>query len=413
MERVMTTIGVALLGLAGCFFAGIIGTFVILFTSDHPLFYTVIFYIVLLILEIAFILSSFENILHHPLFNKLLIGCLAGCIVAAAGYKAYTLYDQNMVAISVQDIDLQKYEPFRTEQPSMIASLGRSPSYHLDKGDAVPRLDGATALYPVYSAFVQTVYPKEAASYDPHDQKSVVRGSGTGSAYERLIAGNTDIIFAAAPSSGQEQLAERNNLELHLTPIGYEAFVFFVNKDNPVSNLTSDQIKEIYTGHITNWKQVGGKNESIQAFQRPEDSGSQAMLRKWMGSEQPMTPPVDSVASGMGGIMDKVADYHNYTNAIGYSFHFFATTMNPNTEIKLLSVDGVYPDSKSIASGTYTLITPFYAVTKHKLSKDSKDSASTTAVSSNPHIQPFLTWIVSPEGQELIKKTGYFPLQAQ
>ena len=170
MERVMTTIGLALLGLAGCVFAGIIGTVVIGFTSDHPLFYTVIFYIVLLILEIALILSSFENILHHPLFNRLLIVCLAGCIVAAASYKGYTLYDQSMVAVSVQDIDLQQYQPFQTEQqPSLVASLGRTSSYHLDKGTKLPRLDGATALYPVYSAFVQAVYPR--AVYDPHEQK--------------------------------------------------------------------------------------------------------------------------------------------------------------------------------------------------------------------------------------------------
>ncbi|WP_017812014.1 PstS family phosphate ABC transporter substrate-binding protein [Paenibacillus shenyangensis] len=413
MERVMTTIGLALLGLAGCVFAGIIGTIVIGFTSDHPLFYTVIFYIILLILEIAFILSSFENILHHPLFNWLLVVCLAGCIVATASYKGYTLYDQSMVAVSVQDIDLQQYQPFQTEQqPSRVASLGRTSSYHLDKGTKLPRLDGATALYPVYSAFVQAVYPR--AVYDPHEQKSAVQGNGTGPAYERLIAGNTDMIFAAAPSSGQEQLARQNDLELQLTPIGKEAFVFFVSKDNPVTNLTSEQIKEIYSGKITNWQQVGGKNESIQAFQRPEDSGSQAMLRRWMGSEQPMNPPTDSVASGMGDIMEKVASYRNYNNAIGYSFHFFATTMNPNSDIRLLAVDGVYPDSKSIANGTYKLIAPFYAVTAHQSSKGTDDSSNKKAkVSSNPNIQPLLTWILSPEGQELIRKTGYFPLPSQ
>ncbi|MFD2879322.1 PstS family phosphate ABC transporter substrate-binding protein [Paenibacillus rhizoplanae] len=104
--------------------------------------------------------------------------------------------------------------------------------------------------------------------------------TSTSEAYKRLIAGNADIIFAAAPSLAQTKQAKLAGRELKLTPIGREAFAFFVNKRNPVDSLSIDQIKDIYSGTVTNWKEVGGKKASIRAFQREENSGSQTKLQK-------------------------------------------------------------------------------------------------------------------------------------
>ena len=72
-----------------------------------------------------------------------------------------------------------------------------------------------------------------------------------------------------------------SNLNIHLSV--EEAFVFFVNEDNPVSHLSTQQIKDIYHGDITNWQEVGGQNKDILAFQRPERSGSQAMMTHFHG----------------------------------------------------------------------------------------------------------------------------------
>src|SRR5690606_17803581 len=105
----------------------------------------------------------------------------------------------------------------------------------------------------------------------------------TPSAYSRLIEGNVDLIFAAEPSSGQIQAAEKAGVELQMTPIGREAFVFFVNARNPISNLSSADIRQIYSGEYGNWKELGGKDDEILPFQRPEDSGSQTMFIKFMG----------------------------------------------------------------------------------------------------------------------------------
>ena len=107
------------------------------------------------------------------------------------------------------------------------------------------------------------------------------------------------MIFAAAPSEAQIEAARNAGMEFHLTPIGREAFVFFVNSKNPVEDLTVEQIRGIYTGEITNWKEVGGKNQSIRPFQRAENSGSQSALLRLMEGLPLMEPETEDRIAGM------------------------------------------------------------------------------------------------------------------
>ncbi|WP_318153460.1 PstS family phosphate ABC transporter substrate-binding protein [Paenibacillus vietnamensis] len=231
----------------------------------------------------------------------------------------------------------------------------------------------------------------------PGTNKSTLYYSGLRLYYQPGSSDNdADIICAAQPSKQQLQDAERAGVELKMTPIGREAFVFFVHADNPVTGLTKQLIQDIYSGTVTNWKQAGGNNAKIRAFQRPENSGSQTMLQKLMEGRTLMTPPQKDVAAGMGGIIQQTADYRNYPNAIGYSFLFFATEMVGNGEIRLLEVDGVKPDRASIRSGAYPLSAKFYAVT-----------AGTT----NPNAEAFIDWILSGEGQRIVELTGYTPIK--
>ncbi|MGG3492167.1 hypothetical protein ABES19_20440 [Brevibacillus choshinensis] len=120
------------------------------------------------------------------------------------------------------------------------------------------------------------------------------------------------------------------------------------------------------------------------------------MLEKVMGTYPLMPAPEDDIASGMGGIISRTADYKNYDNAIGYSFLYFATEMVQNGNIRLLEVDGVKPDKTTIRNRTYPLSAEFYAV---------------TAGSGNPNVEPFIQWILSPQGQSLVEKTGYTTLR--
>ncbi|ASA22994.1 PstS family phosphate ABC transporter substrate-binding protein [Paenibacillus donghaensis] len=359
------------------------------------LFGGLIFYVPLLAtLTVGFAIYSVISIFRFfslRIRRISLISFLGVCLLATAGYEINKAYHNSFATVSDQEVNLRQYEPFQTG--SKVAVLSEDAEYKLS-GD-IPRLDGATALYPLYSAFVQAVYP--SGTYEPYAlEESPVVSSTTPEAYKRLINGETDIIFVASPSLAQQKEAKRQGVELKLTPIGREAFVFFVNRNNAVRALTTAQIKDIYSGKLTNWQDVGGRDDKIRAFQRPADSGSQTMLEKYMGDTPIMEPLKDNIADAMSGIIKQTASYRNYKNALGYSFLFYASEMNASGDIKLLAIDGAAPNKENIRNGSYPLTSEFYAV---------------TAGSSNPNVQHFLDFILSPQGQELIEKTGYTALK--
>lgn len=322
--------------------------------------------------------------------KKMAAGIIAAILVIGASFAVPHYYKQSFAQVD-GEVDLFEYEAFTGS--GKLAELDAPASFKLTAD--LPRLDGATALYPLYAAFTEAVYPEgNYPVYDPGFSKVV--STTTPEAYDRLLAGETDIIFVAGPSSGHQNRAEAKGLELKMTPIGREAFVFFVNARNPVDGLSSDEIRSIYSGEVTDWSELGGKDDEIRAFQRPVDSGSQTTFIKFMGDTPIEEPEIEEMASGMGGIISEVASYRNYKNAIGYTFRFFSTEMVRNDKIKLLAIDGVEPSIETIRSDEYPLSSEFYAV---------------TAGSDNPNVQPFIDWILSEEGQELVERTGFVSIE--
>lgn len=208
------------------------------------------------------------------------------------------------------------------------------------------------------------------------------------------------MIFAAAPSQDQLDRAEGAGVELHLTPIGREAFVFFVNSRNPVRGLTVEEIQGIYAGEITDWSQVGGRHQRIRPFQRAENSGSQSALLRLMDGLPLLEPEQEDVVSTMDGIIRQVASYRNYRNAIGFSFRFYATEMVTSGDIRLLAVNGVTPTKETIRDGSYPISNSFYAVTASRKGRPALEEW-------NEHAAAFLEWILSEEGQTLVERSGY------
>lgn len=347
-------------------------------------------FLIPLLIAVMIILNLLQIIYFFELKQKKVIYWVTGISLAVSAiFVVPDAYDRTIATVDDRSWSLlDEYEPFRIGTKAV--ELSEPSSFKIETD--LPIIDGATALYPIYAAFAQAVYPEgEYPSYD-----STVMSNRTGDAYMNLINGRADIIFVLGPSKSQLQMAERHGVELNLTPIGKEAFVFFVNANNPVDRLTTKQIRDIYAGKTTNWEAVGGFNNEIRAFQRPEDSGSQTALQTFMGETPIMEAPISNTPSLMGGIIEEVASYKNYKGAIGYTFRFYSTEMVANDQIKLLSVDGVEPTKETIRSGEYPIVQQFYAV---------------TAGSDNPHIQDFIDWILSPQGQEIIEKTGYVPIK--
>ena len=192
---------------------------------------------------------------------------------------AFKMNDTYLRSIEVKnDINKSLYEPFRMD--TRAASLDEYSTLTLTNN--LPRLDGALALYPLYSAFAKAVYPANDDTTLPWWNSDTITCQNTPYAYEKLIKGDVDIIFVAGPSAEQLQMAKAVGVEFKLTPIGREAFVFFVNAKNPVNGLSTKEIQNIYSGESTNWSEFGGKDSAIRAFQRPVNSGSQtALIRLW------------------------------------------------------------------------------------------------------------------------------------
>ena len=378
---------------------GLISLFFILFASRHPAVTCVVAVCTLAIVEylISCIIFRWFCVKKKRRVLIALSVCIAVFSCSFYGYWAYIdsipRVDEDRYAL------LSKYDP--REANNALARLNVPASLSIT--DSFPRLDGATALYPVYAAFANAVYPADSLGLpkdyywnDILEYTEVLACSTTNHAFTALVDGEADIIFCAAPSEEQLAYAAEKGEEMILTPIGRECFVFFVNSKNPIENLTVSQIRDIYSGKITHWKDLGVNMGAIRAFQRDEGSGSQSTLIRFMGDTPLMTAPTENVLGDMGGIIEQTADYRNHKNAIGYSFRFYSTEMVKNNQIKLLSIEGVPPTKENIINGTYPVSDCFYAVT--------------LASNKNPNVQSFIDWILSDEGQKLIDMTGYVPL---
>ena len=252
--------------------------------------------------------------------NLLLFLIVFGINFGINKYEEYITIDTNV------NINCQEYLPF--EKESKIVKLDHEASLKLK--DNLPRVDGAAAVFPVYSAFVNATYPDTVRLRD-----DVFEYRNTVDGYRALALKESDIFFGAKPSEEQIKFAADNGTEFEYTKIGKEAFVFFVHKDNPIEELTSEEIRKIYSGEITNWKEVGGRNEEIVAFQRNDGCGSHSMLIRFMDGTPIMEAPREQVNEFMVGIINQVSDYKNKTNSIGFSFRYYMEGNIKNTNQKI------------------------------------------------------------------------------
>jgi phosphate transport system substrate-binding protein len=285
--------------------------------------------------------------------------------------------------------DLTVYAPFAED--TLAVRLDEEATLRLS--GSLPVLDGATALYPVYAAFAQAVYDFEAFSH------GYVLCTNTRNAYESIISGEVDIIFVAKASEQQLATAEYSGADLHFTPIGREAFVFLVGNDNPIDSISQQQIRNIYSGKTAHWNTLGWRDGGrIIAFQRPEGSGSQTGLQFFMGNmpiQVPQPLPHSSLI-GTNSLMNQVSvEWNGVQPALGYSYRYFAAVMYANPEVKLLKIDGIEPSIENIRNGSYPFTADFYAVTNGE---------------PQGNVKLLIDWILSPQGQEIVERTGYTAL---
>jgi phosphate transport system substrate-binding protein len=267
----------------------------------------------------------------------------------------------------------------------------KRPSFTLE---TYPKVDGSTVTIPLSEAICAALTGKTLAEVRPYIQHNT-----THPAYLNLIDKKADLIFVTSPSADELKYAKDKGVELEVVPVVSEAFVFLVNAKNPVDHLTMTQIQKIYTGEIKNWKEVGGDDLSIIAYQRPVNSGSQTgFLDLVMKGLKPMTPPLDQIPIGMGDLIDIVASFDHQAAGIGYSYYYFVMDMWGDQNIKLVKVDDVYPDKTTISAKKYPITTAYYAVFR-KSEKSGGD------------VRNIVKWLLSDEGQLLAQDAGYVKIR--
>ena len=318
----------------------------------------------------------------------LIVALFAG--INAAMYVTITRRLKNNFsgAGQLRMVDVGRFLPH--EKESDLARVDCS--LHFEPGDDLPVLDGAAALVPVYASVIDNCYPEGTVTYEggvfDDDNKygenfaeeSVMQYQNTIRGFTAVVDGTTDLFFTAHPSAEQMQYAQEQGVELEIVPIGMEAFVFFVNADNPVDGLTTDEIRAIYRNEITNWSEVGGPDRMINPMTRISGSGSQTMMDRFMEDN----------------MLDRRNPLSIFGGSIGYSFRYYLTGLVGNDGVKMLSVNGVYPDAENVRNGSYPLTADFYVVYR--------------ADNTNPNVTRIVDWLRSSEGQEMIEQTGYVGL---
>lgn len=306
-------------------------------------------------------------------------------IIAGLGYVLYDLRTNN----NVPEVPANE-----VAENTVVDDTARAVELKEKLKGNFPKMDGSTSTIPleagIYVAF-DGITQEEAEAKIQH--------ATTYGAFENLLNGDCDLIFVPLLSDEQKAEAEEKGVELEVVPITKEAFVFVVKSNNPIDTLTQDQLRKIYTGEITNWKELGGDDAEIIAYQRDETSGSQNNMKVFMKGYDLIEPEKDFILGSMNAILDVIAGYDNGKYSIGYSVHAYARNMYENVAgIKFVKVDGVEPTYDTIASGEYPLLDYKYAI----FNKNAKEGSN---------IRNMVEWILTSEGQQAMSDAGYAPVK--
>jgi len=219
-----------------------------------------------------------------------------------------------------------------------------------------------------------------------------VTGGGSGTGISALINGTADICNASRPMKG----SEREKLKQRFNSLGIEiksakdGLSVYLDEANPVEELTLDQLKGIYTGKITNWKDVGGKDEKIVLYGRENNSGTYVYFRDFVLKGKDFSATMLSLP-GTAAVVNAVS---KDVNGIGFGGAAYAQGVKFVKVKKDANTPGAEPNAENIKNGSYPITRYLYMYLRSKPTGDMKK---------------YIDWTLSPEGQEIVTKVGYFP----
>ncbi len=234
---------------------------------------------------------------------------------------------------------------------------------------------GSTSVQPVSEELAKAFMAK-------HPKVTVsVQAGGSGQGIKAAIDGIADIGASSRPLKDDEAA------QVHQTQICSDGIAVIVHPSNEVSGLTLEQVKRIYAGEITNWKEVGGRDKAIAVVTREEGSGTRGAFEEMVMGKEARISVRAIVQPSSGGVKAAVA---GNPNAIGYtSIGYLDTT------VKTVEVDGVAPTAENIRNGTYKISRPFLYLTRGEPSGLVKE---------------YIDFCLGPEGQEIVAQ-DYVPVK--
>ena len=241
-------------------------------------------------------------------------------------------------------------------------------------------VSGSTSVAPLMESLIEAYEENNDVTFN-----FSVDGSSAG--VTAAAEGVSDIGMVSRDLSDSEK-------ELGLTEnvIATDGIAIILNPENDVTNLTFEQVQQIYTGEITNWNEVGGSDLPIVIISREDGSGTRGAFDEIVGllnedGTSKMVNPI--IGNGTGGVIESISQN---PAAIGYVSASSAHAAGD--DVKIISVNDVNPDSENIRNGSYPISRRFDIVSKN-------ESQATL---------DFIAWILSEQGQEIVEQRGYTPI---
>ena len=221
-----------------------------------------------------------------------------------------------------------------------------------------------------------------------------VTGGGSGTGISALINGTTDVCNASRPmkNSERDKLKQRFGTRGIEIKCAQDGLSLYVNEANPISELTMQQIKDVYTGKIGNWKDVGGPNERLILYSRENNSGTYVYFKDNVLLGEDFAPTAQNMP-GTAAVVNAVA---KDKWGIGYGGAAYGKGIREVKVKKDAVSPGYTPTFENIKSGNYPIARYLYMYVKNRPAGTMKE---------------YIDWILGDEGQKIVSEVGYFPIR--